>query len=189
MASVAGGAKSQELLVLEDMCQKFYMGQLGNNMGDAQAAMVALQERPESIPKCQQILDQSDNPYALVVASNALTKLCSRFWNNFTVPQRLEVRNYILSYLANRGTQMQTFVVKSIIHLLCRVTKLGWFDEGDHHQTIVKDALRFLQESREYASIGLKILHQMVIEVSERKMTQFIRTTTVYSHYNSLFLF
>ena len=45
--------------------------------------------------------------------------------------------------LSSRGTQLESFVVTSLVQLLCRTTKLCWFDD-DHFRTIVDDAKNFL---------------------------------------------
>ena len=51
-----------------------------------------LQSSTEYIPQCQFILDTSKNQYALLVATNALTSLITTYWNNFTTPQRVDIR-------------------------------------------------------------------------------------------------
>ena len=39
------------------------------------------------------------------------------------------MRSYFLHYLDGRGPGLEGFVVTSLIQLLCRMTKLGWFDD------------------------------------------------------------
>jgi hypothetical protein len=51
--------------------------------------------------------------------------------------------NYVINYLATRGPKLQTFVIKSLIQLVCRITKFGWFDD-DKFRDIVKEAADFL---------------------------------------------
>ncbi len=52
----------------------------------------------------------------------------------------------ITSVLCNsRGTQLEGFVVTSLVQLLCRTTKLCWFDD-DHFRTVVDDAKNFLNK-------------------------------------------
>ena len=43
----------------------------------------------------------------------------------------------------SRGTQLEGYVITSLVQLLCRTTKLCWFDD-DHFRTIVEDAKAFL---------------------------------------------
>lgn len=53
--------------------------------------------------------------------------------------------NYLISYLATRGPKLQPFVTSSLIQLLSRVTKFGWFDD-DRFREIVKDTMNFLSQ-------------------------------------------
>ncbi len=45
----------------------------------------------------------------------------------------------------SRGPQLEGFVVTSLIQLLCRTTKLGWFDD-DAYRTVVDDAQKLLEK-------------------------------------------
>ena len=47
--------------------------------------------------------------------------------------------------LCSRGTQLEPFVVTSVLQLLCRTTKLCWYDD-DVFRNIVEDAKRFLDK-------------------------------------------
>jgi hypothetical protein len=40
---------------------------------------------------------------------------------------------------------LQTFVTASLIQLLCRVTKFGWFDD-DRFREVVKESMNFLSQ-------------------------------------------
>ena len=85
------------------------------------------------------------------IYSNFLTLLCvfvPNFYmnarNNFTVPQRIDIRNYILGYLANKGPNLENYVAISLIKLVCRITKLGWFDDKTHRE-LSEDVSMFWQ--------------------------------------------
>ena len=95
------------------------------------------------------------------------------FKSNFlcpcSVPVKLDMRNYFLSYLdrcsracsygvkaaalhttgdvlhCSRGPALEPFVVTSLVQLLCRTTKLCWFDD-DAFRNIVDDAKQFLEK-------------------------------------------
>ncbi len=43
----------------------------------------------------------------------------------------------------SRGAQLEPYVTTSLVQLLCRTTKLCWFDD-DHFKTIVDDAKTLL---------------------------------------------
>ena len=81
---------------------------------------------PSLAPPPQLILDNSQNPYAQLLAASSLVRLVS---DNALTPQlRLDIRNYVLTFLFNRGPGLAPFVATSLVQLLARVTKLGWFD-------------------------------------------------------------
>lgn len=50
-----------------------------------------------------------------------------------------------MNYLATNGPDMENYVVASMIQLLCRITKLGWFDENEHIRQITSDASAFFE--------------------------------------------
>ena len=45
--------------------------------------------------------------------------------------------------MCSRGSQLEPYVTTSLVQLLCRTTKLCWFDD-DHFKTIVDDAKTLL---------------------------------------------
>lgn len=178
---------AQQLAQVESLCETLYTGtpctgENGETIGrkEAESRLLSLQTSADFIPQCQYILDQSSSHYARLVASNSLTHLITTHWNNFTVPQRIDIRNYILAYLANQGPGLQNFVVTSLIKLVCRITKLGWFDDPTHRE-LADDVTKFLQATVDHCILGLKILNQLVDELniptSGRTLTQHRKTS------------
>ena len=108
---------------------------------------------------------QPHRRYAQLVAANALKKLLLQSWNQLTVPQRLEFRNYVLTYLANHGTAAQPFVSASLVQLVGRMTKLGWLDDPQHQQ-IVTEVSKFLHATPLHLVLALQLLHQLVTEMN-----------------------
>lgn len=156
---------AQALQQLEGLCETLYNSSNETERQQAQEQLLSLQSSAEYIPRCQYILDNSHSSYALFVAANALTKLITQFWNNFTVTERVDVRNYVLSYLASQGPQLPDFVATSLIQLVCRITKLGWFDDAQHRE-LVEEVDKFLHANVEYCIVGLRILNQLVEELN-----------------------
>mmetsp|Transcript_11656 Transcript_11656/g.18039 ORF Transcript_11656/g.18039 Transcript_11656/m.18039 type:complete len:1117 (+) Transcript_11656:131-3481(+) len=176
-----------QLKQVESLCETLYTGASSTSedgkpitRADAQARLLSLQSSADYIPQCQYILDQSNSQYARLVASNSLTELITIHWNNFTVPQRIDIRNYVLGYLANQGPSLQDFVTVSLIKLVCRITKLGWFDDPAHRD-LADDVTKFLQATVDHCILGLKILNQLVDELniptSGRTLTQHRKTS------------
>mmetsp|Transcript_15809 Transcript_15809/g.23277 ORF Transcript_15809/g.23277 Transcript_15809/m.23277 type:complete len:1121 (-) Transcript_15809:142-3504(-) len=173
---------AQQLSQVESLCETLYAGTPSTSedgqpisRADAQSRLLSLQTSSDFIPQCQYILDHSSSMYARLVASNSLTELITSYWNSFTVSQRIDIRNYVLGYLANQGPSMQDFVTTSLIKLVCRITKLGWFDDPTHRE-LADDVTKFLQATVDHCILGLKILNQLVDELnlptSGRTLTQ-----------------
>lgn len=123
-------------------------------------------------------MSQLQAPYAQKFAAWVLTKLVTSYWAQIGIEERVQLRNYVLNYLANKGPQTEQYVRLELSTLLCRVTKLGWND-GDTHRTIVDDVTRFLDASAEHCMIGLQVLARLVSEMNS--MTSSIRRTFTHS--------
>ena len=100
--------------------------------------------------------------------------------SNVTGQLRLDIRNYVLNYLANKGPGLVEFSSTSLVSLLCRVTKLGWF-ENEAYREIVTDTMQFLNQTQlGHIYLGLKILNQLVTEMNQplsgRSLTQHRKT-------------
>jgi len=179
---------AQQLAQVEALCETLYTGIPAKFEGssepisrnDAQQRLLSLQTDAKFIPQCQYILDNSKSQYACLVASNSLIELITIHWNSFTVPQRIDIRNYVLGYLANNGPNLQDYLVLSLIKLVCRITKLGWFDDSTHRE-LADDVQKFLQATVEHCILGLKILNQLVDELNipttGRTLTQHRKTS------------
>jgi exportin-7 len=73
--------------------------------------------------------------------------------------------NYVLGYLAQKGPSMEKFVTTSLIQMVCRLTKFGWFDD-EQHREIVNEVTKFLQATVDHCIIGLQILNELVTEMN-----------------------
>lgn len=96
-----------QLQTLEMLCNVLYQGSNEADRNRAQQAVLTLQSSAEYIPQCQYVLDHSSSSFALLVASTSLTKLITTHWNNFTPPQRVDIRTssiYILLYDKSDGS-------------------------------------------------------------------------------------
>ncbi|KAL7575724.1 hypothetical protein ACA910_003058 [Epithemia clementina (nom. ined.)] len=178
---------AQQLAQVEALCETLYTGVPAKFDGgepisrqEAQQRLLSLQTDAKFIPQCQYILDNSKSQYACLVASNSLIELITIHWNSFTILQRIDIRNYVLGYLANNGPNLQDYLVLSLIKIVCRITKLGWFDDSKHRE-LADDVQKFLQATVEHCILGLKILNQLVDELniptSGRTLTQHRKTS------------
>ncbi|RHY29255.1 hypothetical protein DYB32_005303 [Aphanomyces invadans] len=148
------------------LCTALYQSSNEMERSMAQQTILALQSSAEHIPRCQYILDNSTCMYALLVASTSLTKLISTHWNNFTPSQRIDIRNYVLAYLAQKGPNLEKYVTTSLIQLVCRLTKFGWFDD-EQFRELNHEVSKFLQATVDHCIIGLQILNELVTEMNQ----------------------
>lgn len=187
-----------QLQQVEALCETLYTG-VPTKMGDttiarqeAQQRLLSLQSSPEFIPQCQYILDTSQSHYARLVASNSLIELVTVHWNNYTVPQRVDIRNYVLHYLGVQGPTLPDFLTLSLIKLVCRITKLGWFDDPAHRE-MVDEVTKFLSATIDHCILGLKILNLLVDELnipsSGRTLTQHRKTSVSFRDVSLLKVF
>ncbi|XP_073260842.1 uncharacterized protein [Populus alba] len=154
----------ESLAQLEALCERLYNSQDSAERAHAENALKCFSVNTDYISQCQYILDNASTPYSLMLASSSLLKQVTD--HSLSLQLRLDIRNYLINYLATRGPLPQ-FVNASLIQLLCRVTKFGWFDD-DRFREVVKEATDFLsQASKEHYEIGLKILNQLVSEMNQ----------------------
>ena len=57
----------------------------------------------------------------------------------------------MLTYLADKGPNLENYIVTVMIQLLCRITKLGWFDEKEELRKLIPETMKFLQVSVIYS--------------------------------------
>jgi len=156
----------QQLQQLEALCTKLYVFQDSNERAQAEKALQPFTSAPEYLPQAKYLLDNATTAYAQHFATSAINKVLTKYWNNFTPSLRIEIRNHMLNYLATNAPKLQSFVVTAIIQLICRVTKLAWFDET-HQQDILDEIGKFLKHSSAYYLIGVKLMNQLLLEMNE----------------------
>jgi len=164
----------EQLPQLEALCERLYNAQDPSERKHAENVLLVFSSSSEYAPQCKAILDNSSSPYAQMLASSSMLKIVTDHGGSKAL--LLDIRNYVLSYLANRGPNCQVFVITSLIQLLARTTKLGWF-EDDQHRGIVDDTKKFLgMNSLDHYLLGLRILNQLVAEMNQplpgRSLTQ-----------------
>lgn len=155
----------ESLAQLEVLCERLYNSQDSTERIHAENTLKCFSTNVDYISQCQYILDNALTPYALMLASSSLLKQVTE--HSLSLQLRLDIRNYLISYLANRGPELQSFVVGSLVQLLCRLTKFGWFDD-DRFRDVANESINFLsQATPDHYAIGLKILNQLVCEMNQ----------------------
>ncbi|KAK9019725.1 hypothetical protein V6N11_054235 [Hibiscus sabdariffa] len=155
----------ENLAQLEALCERLYNSQDSAERAHAENTLKCFSVNTDYISQCQYILENALTPYALMLASSSLLKQVTD--HSLALNLRLDIWSYIFNYLATRGPKLQPFVTATLIQLLCRVTKFGWFDDERFHD-VVKESTNFLsQGTSEHYAIGLKILNQLVSEMNQ----------------------
>lgn len=137
--------------------------------------------------------------YAQLLATTTLIKLVTRTPSALSLAQRLDIRNYVLNYLATRP-RLAPFVTQALVQLYARITKLGWFEsikEDYLFRNVISQIKPFIQvkmisfflfylminlfqesNSVEYCIIGVQILSQLTCEVNQISSDEASRSIT-----------
>uniref|UniRef100_A0AAY4ECQ8 Importin N-terminal domain-containing protein n=1 Tax=Denticeps clupeoides TaxID=299321 RepID=A0AAY4ECQ8_9TELE len=163
----------QSLAQLEILCKQLYETTDTTTRLQAEKALVEFTNSPDCLSKCQLLLERGSSSYSQLLAATCLSKLVSRTSNPLPLEQRVDIRNYVLNYLATRP-KLAAFVTQALIQLYARITKLGWFDcqkEDYVFRNVIVDVTRFLQDSVEHCIIGVTILSQLTNEINQADTT------------------
>ncbi|XP_042848376.1 ran-binding protein 17 isoform X1 [Panthera tigris] len=157
----------QSLAELEVLCTHLYIGTDLTQRIEAEKALLELIDSPECLSKCQLLLEQGTTSYAQLLAATCLSKLVSRV-SPLPVEQRVDIRNYILNYVASQP-KLVPFVIQALIQVIAKITKLGWFEvQKDQFvfREIIADVKKFLQGTVEHCIIGVIILSELTQEMN-----------------------
>lgn len=167
----------EQISQLELLCQQLYESSDITTRQQAEKTLVAFSESPNSLPQCQILLERSQSPYALLLASSTLTKIVTGSTSSLTPQDRLQLRNYVLHYMTSR-VGLAGYVTQSLVQLIARITKHGWFDTDKTKMYIFRDLLdevgKFLQGSVQHCEIGIQILTELVQEMNTVESTRSI---------------
>nr|CAD7587311.1 unnamed protein product [Timema genevievae] len=159
----------KEVRQLELLCKQLYESQDSAHRAEAEKALVGFQNAPDTLSKCQLLLDRGDSCYAQLLAATTLTKLVSRSAQGLSLQQRVDIRNYVLNYLATQP-KLPNFVIQALVTLFARISKLGWFDSDKEEfvfRNVVADISKFLQGSVEHCMVGVQLLSQLTCEMNQ----------------------
>ena len=137
----------QSLPELEQLCNVLYNGHDPSERAHAENSLRPFSVNVDYIPQCKAILDSATSPYAQLFATSSLTKLLT---DNAGLSGQLKIdmRNYVINYLATKGTALEGFVVTAQVQLLSRITKTAWLDtDNEAHREIVTEVMNFLKQN------------------------------------------
>lgn len=164
-------AGMESLQQLEHLCERLYNAQDPSGRSHAESMLRVFATNPEYISQCKTILDASESPYAQLMAASSLTQLVTDAGAGVDAQVRLDIRSYLLNYLASKGPRLVDFSATALVTLLCRLTKLGWHEQETYRE-IVTETTQFLnQRGASHVYLGLKILNQLVTEMNQPNST------------------
>jgi exportin-7 len=156
---------SEQLRQIELFAEQLYNGNDPDDRIRAQAALRGFQTSVGFLGDCRNILENSRSPYALLLATQSMLTLMTRFWNQFLPNQTAELSAYLLSFLGNRCNELPEYVRKSATQVLARVTKFGFLGH-QHHRDLCGSIDNFFQASLAHFLTGLQILADIVDEMN-----------------------
>ncbi|KAJ1058943.1 hypothetical protein K5549_001437 [Capra hircus] len=163
----------QSLAQLENLCKQLYETTDTTTRLQAEKALVEFTNSPDCLSKCQLLLERGSVLFTFKTNQTCHTSKKGLQSHQENLKQRIDIRNYVLNYLATRP-KLATFVTQALIQLYARITKLGWFDcQKDDYvfRNAITDVTRFLQDSVEYCIIGVTILSQLTNEINQADTT------------------
>lgn len=89
--------------------------------------------------------------------------------------EKTAIRQYLLSYLMSEATVLShdKQVVKMMMLLLARITKMGWFDDADIKNSIVPELTKILdQKNAAHRLVGFEALDQLIMEMTYMTQTK-----------------
>lgn len=81
----------QEVRQLELLCKQLYEATDPATRVQAEKSLVVFQNAPDTLSKCQLLLDRGDSCYAQLLAATTLTKLISRSAQALSLQQRVDI--------------------------------------------------------------------------------------------------
>ncbi|KAJ6659205.1 hypothetical protein lerEdw1_019250 [Lerista edwardsae] len=155
------------LAELEVLCKHLYEGTDLAQRIQAEKVLLELINSPECLSQCQLLLEQGTTSYAQLLAATCLSKLVCKT-TPLPVQQRMDIRNYILNYVASRP-KLALFVIQALVQVIAKITKLGWFDVQKDQlifRDIIADVKKFLQGTVDHCIIGVMILSELTQEMN-----------------------
>ncbi|VDD76701.1 unnamed protein product [Mesocestoides corti] len=147
---------------IEWACKELYTTNDPSARLQAEKTCTSIYERHDCMATCQSLLERADSCYSQFIAASSLTKFISNKDTVVHVNLRLQLRklpvtiqpyfivgNFALNYLATRPN-LEPFVQQALIVLICRLTKIGWFDSVENgpdwpFRDIFESAKNFIQ--------------------------------------------
>ena len=83
-------------------------------------------------------MELSQNNYVQFLAASALKNILGECWLKIGIQDKMAIKEYLMNFLVNHAMKCERQVMKMMIILLAKITKLSWFDHPEL-QTVVTE--------------------------------------------------
>lgn len=168
---------------LELFCKHAYESENSEIRSRAEQACLSLSDTVNGFEMSRLLLERGNSHYSQLVAISTMSKLLNKNQIDLSVDQRLEIRNMCLNYLIQRDG-LADFVVRAIVGLICRITKLGWLDTNKEECFIFREMIEPLMDMIKSGQpkpmlISVQILYSLVYEFNQSYEGEITRSTIV----------
>ncbi|VUZ51891.1 unnamed protein product, partial [Hymenolepis diminuta] len=170
------------LSTIEWACNELYTTSNQSTRIQAEETCSRLIDRSDCIATCKALLERANSCYSQYIAASTLTRFISNRDTVVHVSLRLQLRNFALNYLATQPN-LQAIVQQALIGLICRLTKIGWFDSVENgpeypFRDIFDSVKNFIQSGQiQPVLVGVKLLSSLVSEIYQSTESDLARAT------------
>ncbi|KAJ6242401.1 exportin 7 [Anaeramoeba flamelloides] len=114
-----------------------------------------------------EILENTSDPYAQLLSITILKKIITNYWNKIEEKQRLDLSNWMFTFLSEQGLNLTNVILNGLSSLYGRLLKISWLEDQKGNEKLLKKFVPvFFKGTAEQYILGLKILKQITIEFS-----------------------
>ncbi|KAJ3423626.1 exportin [Anaeramoeba flamelloides] len=114
-----------------------------------------------------EILENTISPYAQLLSITILKKIITNYWNKIEEKQRLDLSNWMFTFLSEQGLNLTNVILNGLSSLYGRLLKISWLEDQKGNEKLLKKFVpAFFKGTAEQYILGLKILMQITIEFS-----------------------
>ena len=168
----------QTLAFFESLCATLY----GPDQSDGQAQNTrpaSTEERKQANEKLKNFtedvsnlgalklfLEKSSSKYVQFVAASALKQLFTQNWSKIPVNEKLGIKDFLINLMVQKEASCDQQVIKMIIMLIAKVTKMSWFDHPEI-QGVVQNLFNLqTMNSERLMLLSLTALNDLIVEMS-----------------------
>eukprot|EP01060_Flectonema_neradi_P006373 TRINITY_DN1429_c2_g1_i1.p1 TRINITY_DN1429_c2_g1~~TRINITY_DN1429_c2_g1_i1.p1 ORF type:complete len:301 (+),score=43.18 TRINITY_DN1429_c2_g1_i1:51-953(+) len=143
----------------------------GSNPEERRRAEVMLKDMQniENISALRYVLERSTSQLSTYVCAKGILDVVTENWNGFAQNNRhLEMREWLISFIGQKGSTLTTFTRTVVMTILCRIVKLGWLSEPSFQEFPKEIHKLFLCNTSvpDLPVLGFMLMNQLVIELN-----------------------